>query len=102
MLPPDRIIFLAAVVEIENEHKVILCDIFPVPSTLPGTKITSSFFVTLSIFVKFTTRFYGFKERFASFAQIGALFFFEACFSSLTKCKTTWFIIKLIPSVTQI
>ena len=89
-LPPAWIIFFAATVEIENEHNVILCVIFPVPSTLPGTNRASLSFVILSIFVKFTTCLAddGFIARSASLAQIGASFFFEAFLSSFAISKT--------------
>ena len=72
----------------ENEHNVILCEILPVPRTLPGTTMIllsldkSLIFFILTIFFNDT----GFEIDFAILDQIGALFFLDARFNSETVC----------------
>src|SRR5574338_389599 len=82
----------------EKEQRVILCDIPPVPRTLPGTTITSPFFVNLSILLILIVLLAddGFNASSASLDQIGALFFLEASFSSFAICNTTALVICII------
>ena len=74
--PPLAKTLAAAAFEIENVHSVILCDIAPVPRTLPGnTTVSFSLVNSLILFTLMSLlAIDGFNAYSANLRQIGASF----------------------------
>src|SRR5919202_213830 len=80
ILPPDSIIFLAAISEIEKAQTISLWPIAPAPRSLLGTTTTSPFLVTLANLLTLTSLLFD-RERddlYSKDLQIGALVFLKA------------------------